>query len=209
MELKDISASNIEGHLKIWDPCSGQIFLNKRNAIHFENMSQVIANALANNNKYISEMHFGNGGSTIDNVGNITYRLPQITGQEANLYNPTFFKIIDQNNTAYNTDVTANKMEVSHTEGFNYSDIIITATLAYNEPDATDTTFNLTGNSQSNLDNANDINGDFVFDELGLKSNGEGLGLGLLLTHVIFHPIQKSANRVIQVVYTLRFRIGS
>ena len=37
---------------------------------------------------------------------------------------------------------------------------------------------------------------------------GATLGAGLLLTHVIFHPVQKSANRLIQIVYTLRIRVG-
>ena len=42
-----------------------------------------------------------------------------------------------------------------------------------------------------------------LFDELGLKSynpNGEGK----LLTHVVFHPVQKSLNRLLQVDYTIR-----
>ena len=47
-----------------------------------------------------------------------------------------------------------------------------------------------------------------MFDELGLKGKAATLGAGLLLTHVIFHPVQKSANRLIQVVYTLRIRVG-
>ena len=42
-----------------------------------------------------------------------------------------------------------------------------------------------------------------MFDELGLKSyspNGEGR----LITHVIFHPVQKSLNRLVQIDYTVR-----
>ena len=47
-----------------------------------------------------------------------------------------------------------------------------------------------------------------MFDELGLKS-WEGIEndtTNKLLTHVIFHPVQKSLNRLIQIDYTLRIQ---
>ena len=77
-----------------------------------------------------------------------------------------------------------------------YSDILITCLLDYGEPAVGQTAF----------DNATDLNGNFVFDELGLKSYiGAGTqGTGKLLTHVIFHPVQKSLNRLIQIEYTVR-----
>ena len=49
-----------------------------------------------------------------------------------------------------------------------------------------------------------------VFDELGLLSNNgtdvDGNVLTSLLTHVIFHPVQKSLNRQIQIDYTVRIQ---
>ena len=56
---------------------------------------------------------------------------------------------------------------------------------------------------QEAFDNSQDMNENFVFDELGLKSYSTS-GVGKLLTHVIFHPVQKSLNRLIQVDYTIR-----
>jgi hypothetical protein len=44
-----------------------------------------------------------------------------------------------------------------------------------------------------------------VFDELGLVSYDPN-GTGRLLTHVIFHPVQKSLNRLIQIDYTVRIQ---
>ena len=62
-------------------------------------------------------------------------------------------------NSATNKDTTRNKMEVRHTAGNKYTDIVVTCTLDYGEP---------TG--QAAFDNTTDFNGDYVFDELGLKS---------------------------------------
>jgi hypothetical protein len=33
--IKDTLDALIEGHIKIWDPESGEIFVNKRNAVNF------------------------------------------------------------------------------------------------------------------------------------------------------------------------------
>ena len=50
----------------------------------------------------------------------------------------------------------------------------------------------------------------YVFDELGLLANygtdSNGNVLTRLLTHVIFHPVQKSLNRQIQIDYTVRIQ---
>ena len=49
--------------------------------------------------------------------------------------------------------------------------------------------------------------GEYVFDELGLQCKvGPSAGDLLLITHVIFHPVQKSLNRQIQIDYTLRIQ---
>jgi hypothetical protein len=59
---------------------------------------------------------------------------------------------------------------------------------------------------QQAFDNSTNYNGEYVFDELGLKAwTGEGNTLRLL-THVIFHPVQKSLNRQIQIDYTVRIQ---
>jgi hypothetical protein len=40
-------------------------------------------------------------------------------------------------------------------------------------------------------------------------SNVAGSKSKLMLTHVVFHPIQKSANRSLEIIYTLRIQMGS
>ena len=83
-------------------------------------------------------------------------------------------------------------MEVRHTSGATYSDILVSCLLDYGEP-----------SGQEAFDNSTDMNGNYVFDELGLKSYSPD-GNGKLLTHVVFHPVQKSLNRLIQIDYTVR-----
>ena len=193
----DKSGVMMQGHIKIWDPETGEVIVDKRNAIHYENMSTALANSLANKTTgFVHEMAFGNGGTTVDTTGVITYLTPNTTGTNATLYNQTYYKVVDDNSST-NKDTTRNKMEVRHTAGNKYTDIVVTCTLDYGEP---------TG--QSAFDNTTNFNGDYVFDELGLKSweGTENGSTNKLLTHVIFHPVQKSLNRLIQVDYTLRIQ---
>ncbi len=62
MQGKDFSGIHVEGHIKIHNPETGEIFINKRNAIHYENMSIALADSIANSGQgFIYEMVFGNG----------------------------------------------------------------------------------------------------------------------------------------------------
>ena len=189
----------IEGFVKITDPNTKEILVDKKNAIHYENISIAMAESLSNRTSaqgggWIYEMAFGNGGSSVDPTGVITYLPPNTTGQNADLYNETYFKIVDDNSVD-NTDPSNNKMTVLHTPGTVYTDILVTCLLDYGEPPG-----------QQAFDNSTNFNGEFVFDELGLKAwNGSNVDLRLI-THVIFHPVQKSLNRQIQIDYTLRIQ---
>lgn len=189
------SLTSIQGFLKVYDPKSGEVFVDKKNAIHYENISICMANTLADRNKgFIYKMAFGNGGSAVDPTGVITYLPPNTTGQNASLYNETYSKVVDDNSAA-DSDPSNNYMTVVHTSGNVYTDIITTCLLDYGEPAG-----------QQAFDNSTNFNGEYVFDELGLQCwNGSASNL-LLITHVIFHPVQKSLNRQIQIDYTLRIQ---
>ena len=72
----------IQGHIKIHDPESGAVFVNKRNAIHYENMSIALAESVANQGQgFINSMAFGNGGTSVDPTGIITYLTPNTLAQ--------------------------------------------------------------------------------------------------------------------------------
>lgn len=200
--------AQVEGHLKIWDDATGEILVDKRNAVNSENISIALAQSMAGAGGGIYEIHFGNGGTVVNDLGVLTYNSPRVISTNAELYSPVYFKVVDANDTANNTNPTNNYMSSSHINGVKYTDIIVNAVLDYTEPSTQDTVFNLAGVEQSATDTAADFSGAFVFDEIGLKSKGAELNSGLLLTHIIFHPVQKSANRLFRVRYTCRVRTG-
>lgn len=190
-------ALDIKGWVSISDVQTGEILVDRKNAIHYENFSEALAKSItagplnANDSEsasgFIKTMAFGNGGTDVSPTGVITYKTPNYTGVNAILYNQTYSKVISQQ-FSVNSDPVNNRMTVTHLVGKAYTDILVSCRLEYNEP-----------NDQLAFDTTTDANSTYVFDELGLKSAG-----GKLLTHVIFHPVQKSQNRLIQIDYTIR-----
>jgi len=197
--IVDNAGLNMSGHILIRDKESGEELINKRNAIHYGNMARIVALALNNGlnasksvestNSFINSMAFGNGGSSVDTSGKVLYKTPRVSEAyeaSANLYNNTYSKEIDDNQVAPDD----NKIEII--TGASYTDIKITVTLAYNEP-----------SGQSVFDDSTNNEGDYIFDELGLFTESN-----IMLTHVIFHPVQKSQNRVIEIIYTVRVQLS-
>jgi len=89
----DESGVMMTGHIKIFDPDTGEVMVDKRNAIHYENMSQALANSLGNKTTgFIHEMAFGNGGTTVDPTGVITYLTPNSTGTNSKKFRYSQFR---------------------------------------------------------------------------------------------------------------------
>lgn len=191
--MRDKTGLNITGWIKIFDPITNEIFENKKNSIHYENISISMAECLANQGTgWIDELAFGNGGTNINSDGVITYLTPNSIGSNSQLYNETYSKVVD-GRSFNNNDPTRNNLEIRHVSGAYYTDIFVTCLLDYDEP-ASQPAFDVTNKD-----------GPFVFDEIGLKSYASS-GSSRLLTHVIFHPIQKSLNRLIEIDYTIRIQ---
>lgn len=189
----DKNNAMVQGHIKISDYITKEVLVDKGNAIHYENMSEALALSIGNKGTgTIYQMVFGNGATAVDTTGVITYLPPNTYGQNASLYNQTYQKIVDNTNVL-NTDPSRNYIEIRHTPGVIYTDIFVSCLLDYAEP-----------SGQQAFDNSATMQGSFVFDELGLKSYGTNGTDGKLLTHVVFHPVQKALNRLIQVDYTVR-----
>ncbi len=183
----------IIGSVKIFDPDTNEILVDKTNAINYESMSYAIALSLADQpNGSIQEMQFGNGASSVSATGVITYLPPNVTGLTATLYNQTYSKYVN-NQSPLDTDTTDNFISVNHTNNTTYSDVVVNCLLDYNEP-----------SGQQAFDNAVQANGTYIFDEIGLATYNPSTATGITLSHVIFHPVQKALDRRIQIVYTLR-----
>lgn len=197
--MKTTITLDVRGFLKIYDPESGEVFVDKSNAINYENMSESMALTLADKGYgYIYQMAFGNGAASIDSTGLITYLPPNTTGQNATLYNQTYAKIVDDTLIS-NNDPLRNNMTVNHVVGNLYTDILVQCLLGYGEPQG-----------QMAFDNGTNFDSTYTFDELGLLANygldGEGNIQTRLLTHVVFAPVQKALNRQIQIDYTVRIQ---
>lgn len=187
---------SFSGHVLISDADTGEVLLDKFNAINFENMAIAIANLLGNQTDqngsgyYITKIRFGRGGTMIDANGNITYKQPNTSGPGQALYEQGFGS---SGTTIFEKDVDS--FEVTGESGQTFRDLTSIVTLNYNEP-----------STAQPLDDASDFDDpeNYVFDELALVGNNDEL-----LTHLIFHPIQKSLNRKLEIRYTLRITAGS
>jgi len=183
----------MNGHVLIKDVDTQMVLADKSNAINFEIASYALALSLAHRpNGHVMQVVFGNGASSVSAVGGVTYLPPNVTGLDAQLYNQTYSKFVDDN-SPQNTDPINNFLRVNHTSGNTYSDVVVTTLLDYNEPAG-----------QQATDATTDNEGTFVFDEIGIRTYDTNNATGLMLSHVIFHPVQKSMNRRIEVIYTFR-----
>jgi len=191
--VDDNSMLGMDGHVLIRDIDTGEVLLNKHNAINFYNMSIALSSLLAKKEDdaegafNIATLELGNGGTTIDGSGNVFYKTPNVATTNSTLYAQTYFK----NVVPAAADVQ-NKIDVDTHTGHVYSDVVVTATLLYAEPAA-----------QGAIDNDNGA-GSYVFDEMALQTAS-----GKCLTHLIFHPIEKSANRQLEIIYTIRITAGA
>jgi hypothetical protein len=191
--VDDASMLEMDGHVLIRYIDTGEVLLNKHNAINFYNMSIALASLLAKKEDdalgafNIATLALGNGGTSIDGSGNVFYKAPNVGTISSTLYAETYDKDVQP----ITPDVQNSVNVVTHA-GQVYSDTVVTATLLYAEP-----------SDQNIIDNDNGA-GMYVFDEMALKTAS-----GKCLTHLIFHPIEKAANRELEIIYTIRITAGT
>ena len=202
--FKDVIQSQVIGTLKIYDKDSGEVLVQKKNAIHPGNMAYVLASAMAGkptsvnssgDAPHINWMQFGKGGSV--STTTLSYKSPRVnstydelavTASNSSLYTPTYEQggVLVPNNTA----------KVNFSVNISHS--------AY-----------ATAVGGSIPANDSVVAPDYTFDEIGLLAGVRNSGATtldrtktLMLTHVTFHPVLLSANRTIVIDYTVTIQIS-
>lgn len=185
------------GHVKIIDVSTGQLILSKTNAIHPQNIAKVFARAISRDtNGSIYKMVFGNGGTFLNSSQTLIYRTPNTIGGTAGLYNQTYEVQVDEQ--AGGTPAT-NSVTSAPAPAPSISSIVtVVSQLNVNEPAGQAAADNVTTNFNSGVLVGPDADALYVFDEIGLKTEDD-----LLLSHLIFSPIEKTANRAFAITYTL------
>jgi hypothetical protein len=221
--MNNVSIS-IEGHCLITDDLD-RVHLNQCNSIHSSNMSRIIARGLAHeDNCGIFKIAFGNGGTTVKS-GVITYEDVNDSEWDAALHNETYYELVNAGTEGdiVSTDRTTSGDGCVSLDKDRLSQVVITCTLNKNEPaDQTDSD-NISQNFKyfDGPDESRPVKkysfyteDDYVFDEIGLFTTGTDNGYEnnawdgtqeqqRMLTHLIFSPVRKTANRIFNIKYTL------
>jgi hypothetical protein len=213
--FKDVIQSQVIGTLKIYDKDSGEVLVQKKNAIHPGNMAYVLASAMAGkptsvnssgDAPHINWMQFGKGGSV--STTTLSYKSPRVnstydelavTASNSSLYTPTYEQ--ETVNTVYFPGINPGGVEVpNNTAKVNFSVNISHSAYA-------------TAVGGSIPANDSVVAPDYTFDEIGLLAGVTNSGAlaktkTLMLTHVTFHPVLLSANRTIVIDYTVTIQIS-
>jgi len=192
--MKERFQVKVKGHVTVRDLETDKILVDQHNAIHPQNMAIVIARSLARdtvNTPGIYSMSFGNGGTFFNSSNVLIYRPPNTIGQSASLYNETYSVVVDDQAVGH---PPANSVTYAQSTNPAITSIVtVIAELGAGEPYGQAPADNLTV----------DPNAPFMFDEIGLKSSD-----GLLLSHLVFSPFEKTANRAFQITYTLTISVS-
>ena len=199
--------THIKGHVNIKDAKTGEVLFDGPNAINNQNMATAIARGLSHSdyslpigNHQIYALALGNGGATVDSMDVISYLPPNIIGTGARLYNQTYYDVVDPGVSTHNSVTYQSNPDTT-------SIVIVTMTIEANEP---------IGQDPSDSPPDPNFNSQFAFNELALYTYGSNGSFtctsvptdSLLLTHIIFSPILKTANRELVITYTLTVSVS-
>jgi len=202
--MQEVLNTKVTGHVQIIDRETGEVLRDAYNAIHPKNMATAIARGLSNTADYqIFKLKLGNQGTYIDTTQQIIFRSPNTTGDAADLYNPTYVEIVDELDSGVGS---GNSVVFTNIPNTTNTRVIVTCVVSSNEAINNPTDG---GDGDPSLD----PEGAYFFDELGLftKQTDANLldGAGeMMLSHLIFSPIEHTGNRELTIVYTLTISVS-
>ena len=184
---------SVKGRIQIKDRQTGEILVEKDNAVHPANMAKVLARGLAHeSNGWVYKLVLGNGGTYFNASNQIVYKTPNVAGV-ASLYNQTYEEQVDDNSVGGPAPAGNSVYSQPSPSPLTTHQVVCVLELDATEP---------AGQAPDDASNP-DPESLYSFDELGLKSEDN-----LLLTHVIFSPIEKTGNRAITITYTLTISVS-
>lgn len=214
--MRENFQTSIHTNVTISDKTTGEVLVSKSNQIHPGNMAIAIARGLASAGRgQIFKMKLGNQGTYIDAARQIVFRPPNVLDTSADLYNPTYAEIVDSTNSGAGAGNAVNYTAIPNSTN---ARVIITATISANEAvnRPTDEADSATPTPDPATAAQLDPEGQFFFDELGLFTAGTGettttqinSPAELMLTHLIFSPIEHTGSRELSIVYTLLISVS-
>lgn len=212
--MKEIFNTQVVGDVLVKDD-QGNILVHKQNAIHPGNMATAIARGLSNSNNFqVFKLKLGNQGTYVDSSQQIVFRPPNTTGVSADLYNPTYVEVVDDSNAVVGV---GNSVTFTNIPNSTSTRVIVTCVVSANEAvnRPTDQADSDTADN-GGLDgvDATPTEGTFFFDELGLFTAGAGTPNllnetdELMLSHLVFSPIEHTGNRELTIVYSLTITVS-
>lgn len=212
--MKEIFNTQVVGDVLVKDD-QGNILVHKQNAIHPGNMATAIARGLSNSNNFqVFKLKLGNQGTYVDSSQQIVFRPPNTTGVTADLYNPTYVEVVDDSNAVVGV---GNSVTFTNIPNSTSTRVIVTCVVSANEAvnRPTDQADSDTADN-GGLDgvDATPTEGEFFFDELGLFTAGAGTPDllnetdELMLSHLVFSPIEHTGNRELTIVYSLTITVS-
>lgn len=212
--MKELLSIRAEGHVTITDNATGEVLLDQHNDIHHKNMAIAIARGLANSpNFQIYKLKLGNGGTFVNSEQKIVYRPANVVADDADLYNPTYVEVVDDGSAGVGPGNSVTYTQIPATTN---TRVIVTCIISPNEA-VNRPTDDSSGTSPLPLPDVGELDpeGQFFFDELGLftkQTSGTDIDLDpageLMLSHLIFSPIEHTGNRELTLVYSITISVS-
>jgi hypothetical protein len=172
---------SIKGHVNVVNVSTGEIMLDQYNDIHVQNMTRIIARRLSNeDNSSLFRLAFGNEGTFINTAGNREFKetnTGNTSGWEARLYREIYSEVIDEDSPIFRTDPGSSGPDNVRIGGGEYVDGVggfggdLSDGGVFSEELAKKSKVTITMYINENEPIGRNP---FVFDEIGLYSDGIG-----------------------------------